>query len=129
MSELVHDVRLAARALLARPGYSLAAVLTLALGVGANTAILGVVRAVLLAPLPYANASRLAMVWNPREDDGGTTWLSAQEVLSYQREASSLEIAASQATNVNLSGGTEPERVRAAMVTGNAFEVMGVSAT
>jgi putative ABC transport system permease protein len=129
MDHVAHDVRYALRRFGRERTFAAMAVLTLALGIGANTAILSVVRSVLLAPLPYANAGRLVMVWNPREGDGGTTWLSAQEVQSYQREASALHVASYQATNLNLSGGTEPERLRAAMVTGNLFEVLGVSAT
>lgn len=128
MNHLAHDVRHALRRFGRERTFAAMAVLTLALGIGANTAILSVVRSVLLTPLPYANASRLVMVWNPREGDGGTTWLSGQEVQSYQREASSLQVAAYQATNVNLSGGTEPERVRAAMVSGSVFDALGVSA-
>jgi len=64
MTTLVQDFRLALRKLGRRPGFAALAVLTLALGIGANTAIFSVVHAVLLAPLPYPDADRLVQVWN-----------------------------------------------------------------
>src|SRR6266849_2948209 len=69
MWNFVGDLRYAVRALRRRPGYALAATLTLALGIGANTAIFAVVRGVLLRPLPYADPHRLVMMWSERKGD------------------------------------------------------------
>jgi hypothetical protein len=63
------DLYNAGRTLLRRPGYALAAILTLALGIGANTAIFAVVRGVLLRPLPYTKPDRLVMLWSGRKSD------------------------------------------------------------
>ncbi len=64
MSTLSQDLRYAIRALLTNPGFSLVAVLSLAIGIGANTAIFSVASALLLRPLPYQNADRLVILWN-----------------------------------------------------------------
>ena len=59
MSALLHDLRQALRSLAARPGFALLAILTLALGIGANTALFGAIKAIVFEPLPYAHADRL----------------------------------------------------------------------
>ena len=121
-SDLRHALRLLAKA----PGFTLAAVATLALGIGANTAIFSVIRTVMLNPLPYGEPDRLAMVWQPGSK-GGMTWLSRQEIVSYGDSAQSIaSIGGYTETNANLTGGDEPERVRAAAVTGNLFETLAV---
>ena len=83
------DLRRSARGLLRTPGFALAAVLTLALGIGANTAIFSVMRAVLLAPLPYAEPGRRVMIWS-RWKDFDKTWLSEVEFMDYRRPARTL---------------------------------------
>ena len=128
MDRLLQNLRHAARRLARERSFTATAVVTLALGIGANTAILSVIRAVLLEPLPFGRPDRLVIVWKPGKE-GGTTQLSAQEVTSYAREAQSFEhFGAYQVTSANLTGGPEPERVRAAQVTASVFQALGVGA-
>ena len=121
------DLLLSARKLLRAPAFAVVAILTLALGIGANTAIFSIVKAVLLAPLPFRDADRVAMLWGSR-DAGETTWLSAAEILSYRDDIAAFEsVAAYTGTGANLTGGQEPERVAAAAVTTNLFHTLGVA--
>ena len=102
------------------------AVVTLALGIGANAAVFSVVDAVLLRPLPYDDPATLVAVWN-RWDGSPAAALSNPEYLDYAEQSRSMTIAASAATNVNVGGqGGDPERVLAALVTANAYDVLGV---
>lgn len=70
MSTLLSDARYGVRTLLRNPGFTMIAVVTLALGIGANTAIFGVIRTVLLRPLPFPNADRIVQLWETRLDRG-----------------------------------------------------------
>lgn len=130
MDHLRQDLRHAARRLLRRPGFAAIAILTLGLGIGANVAIYTVVRAVLLEPLPYAEADRLALVVNLRKGvlEGG--WISEPEALEVREGVSSFENVAywtSGAANV-ASGAGDPERVVTARVTAGLFDVLAVPA-
>ncbi|MGH7460713.1 MAG: ABC transporter permease, partial [Longimicrobiales bacterium] len=128
METLVQELRLSLRRLLARPGLTGAAALTLALGIGANTAVFSLVRGILLEPLPYGAPDRLVMIWKPGRDTD-QTWLSLREWLEYSRSTRSFEqLAAYTTTEVNLTEGSDPERVRAGFTTPNAFAALGVSA-
>src|SRR5688500_3231920 len=82
MDRLLPDIAHAVRRLLRAPGFAAIAVLTLALGIGANTAIFSLVKTVILRPLPYGNPERLVMIWQ-QQDKGETTWLSTPEVNGY----------------------------------------------
>jgi putative ABC transport system permease protein len=120
------DLRHALRLLARTPTFTLAAVATLALGIGANAAIFSLVRTVLLEPLPYRDPNRLVMIWNAADPEG-MTWLSMREVTSYGDEVRSLtRVAAYAETDANLTGGTDPERVRAASVTADLFDTLAV---
>jgi predicted permease len=121
------DLRLGLRRLRRRPGFTLVAVVTLGLGIGANTAIYSLVRALLLRPLPYADPGRLVLFWNRAGDQSEDTWFSQREVLEYRRATRSFtQIAGYTDANVTLFEG-EPERVRAGFVTANAFATLGVT--
>ena len=120
------DLRYALRVMRRQPGFVSVAVLTLALGIGANTAIFGVLHAVLLEALPYANPDGLVAVSN-RWDGRPSVGLSDPEYLDYAERSQTMTIAAIATAAVNVSGGTgDPERVSAATVTANTLDVLGV---
>jgi putative ABC transport system permease protein len=85
LARLWTDARRGARALWRSPGFATAAIATLALGIGANTAIFSVVNAVLLEPLPWGEPERRVMLWS-RWEGFDKTWLSEAEVLDYRRD-------------------------------------------
>ena len=113
------------RGLRRTPGVAVAALVTLALGIGATSALFTVVKAVLLAPLPYADADRRVMVWS-RWVSFDKTWLSDQEIFDYRRQATTLAaVAGWTSAQQNLTGDGEPERVSVGQVTANTFDVLG----
>jgi putative ABC transport system permease protein len=120
------DVRYTLRGIRTRPGFTAAVVLTLALGIGATTAIYSVVQAVLLRPLPYAYADRTVMVWN-HWTDWPRTWLSIPEAYDYARQTEVFEAFAPFTTGaLNLtSGDGDPERINVGLVSAPLFEVTG----
>src|ERR1044071_1863736 len=124
---LWQDVRFGVRTLAKRPGFALVAVLTLALGIGANTAIFSVVNAVLLRPMPFKDAERLVIVYEttqsvPRD------FISVPNLEDYRSGSRSFEgFATFVPQSVNLTGsGAEPERVVGAFVTSSFFPVLGI---
>jgi predicted permease len=131
MNELVRDLRIAMRSLRKRPGFALVALGTLALGIGANTAIFSVVNTVLLHQLPYPDPERLAVIWgtDARRVDNETR-VSYADFRDWREQSESFEdLAAFFAFpngDVNLTGGVEPERVPVARVTAGYFELLGV---
>ncbi|HEX7937693.1 MAG TPA: ABC transporter permease, partial [Gemmatimonadaceae bacterium] len=130
MDRFLSDCAHALRRLVRAPGFTIIAAVTLALGIGANTAIFSLVKAVVLRPLPYADANRLVMVWNRQQDRGETTWLSGPESRDYQAESATFEqFAVYTAGGGNLTGGIEPERVSLGSVTPNMFDALGVHAS
>src|SRR5215217_5800752 len=103
LETLWQDVRFGARTLARNPGFAAIAVLTLALGIGANAAIFSVVNAVLLRPLPWAEPDRAVMIWS-RWTAFDKTWVATGEVNDYRRRASTLaEVAAWSDGQVNLT--------------------------
>ena len=128
MTRLLQDVRHACSRLLRDRAFALIAILTLGLGIGANTAMFSLVQSVMLRPLPYADAERLIVIWN-KTDRTEMTHISLQEVASYRSESRNLaDLGAYTETDTNLTGGQEPERVRSASVTTNLFAMLGASA-
>ena len=125
MEDFLADVRFACRGLRRSPGFAAAAILTLALGMGATTAIFSVIRAVLMSPLPYAQPERRVMVWS-RWKDFPKTWVAVGEVADYRRAIPSFaSVAAWEIDQANLTGGADPVRVGVAGVTANTFETLG----
>jgi putative ABC transport system permease protein len=124
----VQDLRYGARTLRRSPGFTFVAVLTLALGVGANTAIFSVVDAVLLRALPYHNADRVVLLWeNNRLRARPHNVVNPGNLLDWRDQSSSFdEMAAFIDQRLNLTGGGEPEEVAAQETTPNLFQLLGV---
>src|SRR5215204_640790 len=122
------DIRFGARSLRRNPAFAAIAILTLALGIGANAAIFSVVNTVLLRPLPWSDPDRAVMIWS-KWTAFDKTWVATGEVVDYRRRAQTLsEVAAWGEGQVNLTGDGDPERVSAASVTANLFSTLGVAA-
>ena len=128
MEFIWQDMRYGARMLLKSPGFTVVAVLTLALGIGANTAIFSVVNFVLLRPLEYANPDQLVMVWERNTKKGwNESPTSFADFVDFRDNAKSVELVAFTDTNFNLTGGDQPERVAGLRVSANLFSLLGVN--
>jgi predicted permease len=130
METLMQDLRYGARMLINKPGFTLIAVLTLALGVGANTAIFSVVYGVLLRPLSYPDPHRLVILNQAYpERETGTFGISQANVAMYRDQSHVFEKVAAytyRSTGFNLTGVDQPQRVQAANVTFDLFDVLRV---
>ena len=126
MENLLNDCRYAARRLRRSPGFTLAAVLTLALGIGANVAVFTVVQAVLLNPLPYPHPERLVRVFDDlRGSNSRDIGLSAPELWDLRDRSDVFqEISAIWPTDANLTGGEKPERSRLLATSTNYFTML-----
>src|SRR6266436_5161165 len=130
MDTLIQDLRYAVRSLLKSPGFAVAAVLTLGLGIGANAAIFSVINAVMLKPLPYAQPDRLVMVnhFYPRLNALRAP-VSVPGFRDYSAQTQIFEKSAVETfVAMNLTGGADPERVNITQVSGDFFSVLGVGA-
>jgi putative ABC transport system permease protein len=126
LGDLGQDARYALRLLRRNPGFAVAAILTLALGIGATTAVFSVVDAVVLRPLSYADSSRLVVIdeWIPSV---GSIPVNALHFQGWQRTARSFDhIALIGVLNVNVTDSSEPERLSAARVSSELFPLLGV---
>ena len=128
METLLKDIRYGVRGLWKRPGFTVVAVLTLALGIGANTAIFSVVNAVLLRPLQFRDPDRLVIIW---EDAGFLGFPrntpAPANYVDWKNQSQSFEdVAATVEQTFNLTGDGNPERVAAYAVTANFFPLFGV---
>src|ERR671939_1008961 len=129
MRTLWQDVRYAARVLWKSPGFTAVAVLAVALGVGANTAIFSVVNAVLLKPLAYRDPGQLVLINHNYQKLDLKASVSVPGYAFYRDNAKSFtDVAAFTAANVNLTGEGEPERLEGVAVTDNLFRTVGVGA-
>jgi predicted permease len=131
LETLLQDLQFGLRMLRKNPSFSLIAILTLALGVGANTAIFSVFNAVLLKPLPFKEPERVVMFWqiNTAAAGGARTPFSVDDLLDLRAQSKSFdEFAAFVGGIRNFTGGETPEQVQIANVTANFFTVLGVEA-
>jgi predicted permease len=131
MNGLLQDIRYTFRMLIRTPGFTSIAVLALALGIGANTAIFSVVNAVVLKPLPYHKPEQLVQLWMRFTNIGipnDQNWVSAPEFVDLQQNRSLSYLAAISNGDHNLKIGGIPERVSGAQVSASFFPMLGVHA-
>jgi putative ABC transport system permease protein len=128
MDTFLKDIRYGIRGLLKRPGFTAVVVLTLALGIGANTTIFSVVNAVLLRPLPFREPARLIRIWESNPKQGWPDFTaSAPNFKDWQSQQTAFEgLSAMEMSTFNLGDG-EPERIAAASVSANFFPMLGVT--
>src|SRR5262249_55009135 len=128
MNGFVSDVRHSLRDAVKRPGFAVTVMATLALAIGANTAVFSVVNAVLLRPLPYPDADRLTMVF-AQDSQGSTNFVSYPDFEDWRQQSESFsELAAFSPQSVNLTGTEEPTRVIGCFVSANFFKTVQVDA-
>ena len=129
MHTLIQDLQYALRTFVQHRAFTLAAVLSLALGIGANTAIFSVASALLLRPLPYADAERLVILWNRSPALGITEdWFSTAQYFDIKTTEGVFEqVAIAIGSNANLTGDGAPERVGTIRVSSNMLSMLGVS--
>ncbi len=126
MGSLFQDLRYGVRTLLKSPGFTLVAVVALALGIGANSAMFGIVNAVLLRPIPYPEPDRLLKVYTSTANFKRSS-VSYPNFLDWRLRSRSFDgMAAYRTDNFNLTGQANPERLRGEMVSATLFEVLGV---
>lgn len=126
MNTFLQDLRYAVRVLAKSPAFAIIAVLTLALGIGANTALFSVVNGVLLNPLPYPEPERLTSLYSHTKQFQYSS-ISYPNFLDWQRDNRSFSaLAAWRGDDFNLTGMGEPERLRAEMVSADFFSILGV---
>jgi len=128
MQTLLRDIQYGIRSLLKRPGFTAIAVITLMLGIGANTAIFSVVNAVLLRPLPFSDPGRLTQLWEAKVSKGRDEIPASYPNFADWRDRNRVfeQVAAYSEWNFNLTGIGEPERIRSAIVSPEFFSVLGI---
>ena len=130
MQKLLQDLRYTLRLLAKDPGFCSIAIITLALGIGANTAIFSVVNAALLRPLPYREPGRLVYVWSAEKARGiDRSTVSIPDLLDWRQQNSVFDgVTGWWSGSYNLSGGNEPQQVDGWTVSPNFFHVFGAQA-
>jgi putative ABC transport system permease protein len=126
---MIHDIKYAVRSLTRTRAFTAAVVLTLGLGIGANTSIFTIVNAVILRPLPYAEPDRLVRIRSELRAFGATdTGTASQELFDYQARTDLFSgVAGLFPVNANVTGGSEPERVDVLLVSANYFSLLGAA--
>jgi len=130
MDSIIKDIRYGVRGLLKRPGFTAIALVALALGIGANTAIFSLVHAVVIRPLPFPDPDRLVWVYGNIRNGGSRASVSPPDFLDYRSQNKTFEQFAASGTQplaVNLTGSGEPERLFASAVSGNYFDTFGIT--
>ena len=124
---LLHDLRYAVRTLVKRPAFTTVVILTLAVGIGANSAMFSIVNSVLIRPLPYPDAERLMFIYGAFRG-GDEAAISPPDFLDYRERNTVFSSMAARSFigEAVLTGGEEPERVSAAFITANFFATLGV---
>ena len=130
MTGLIQNVRYALRQFRKSPGFTAVAVITLTLGIGANTAIFSIVNAVLIRPLPYANANQLIMVWERQAGSAETQNVTSPATFLNWKERNKVfeQIAVCFTGSAVLTGGASPEQLIEQSVSPNLFSMFGVNA-
>ena len=125
---MIQDLRLAFRSLTGTPGFTLVAIVTVALAIAANTAVFSLVNALLIRPLPYKAPENLVLLFEKFSAQGlDQIPVSAPEYLDWEKQTTSYDgMAAFNFANFNLTGGDMPERVQGAVVTPSLFPLLGV---
>src|SRR4029434_5901054 len=127
METLLQDLRYSARMLRKSPGFTAVVTLTLALGIGANTAIFSVVNAVLLRPYPYKDEDRLVWVWETSPPGAPRSSPSPANFLDWQKQNKVFEqLEAINVRDFNLIGDANPERMRGMVITHGLFSLLGI---
>jgi len=131
MQTLIQDIRYGIRSLSKRPGFALVAIITLGLGIGANTAIFSIVNAVLLRPLPFKDPERIVLMWGYLPKLAQTTDKlpsAAPNYLALKNQSQSFEqLSAFRSWSWQLTGGGEPEQLHGARVSANFFAAVGAN--
>jgi predicted permease len=129
MMTIVEDLRQAARLLRRSPGFTAAAVVSLAVGIGANTTVFSVTHALLMRPLPFANADRLVILWNRSPGlNIAEDWFSTAQYFDIKNGHSGFEsVAVAIGANYSLTGQGDPERVGVIRVSSNLLPMLGAS--
>ena len=130
MDSIIKDIRYGVRGLLKRPGFTVIALVALALGIGANTAIFSLVNAVVIRPLPFPNPDQLVWVYGNIRSGGSRASVSPPDFVDYRSQNKTFEqfgASITQPLSVNLTGSGEPERIMVSGVTGNYFDVFGIA--
>jgi putative ABC transport system permease protein len=124
---MLKDIRFALRQLLKQPGFTLIAVLTIALAIGANSSVFSLVNALLIRPLPYRAANELVLLWQKFPAQGlNRIPVSAPEYLDYAKQVQTMEVGAFNYIDFNISAGDVPERIAGAVVSPNIFSLLGI---